>query len=29
MRALGEYADGVGEGWSEGTLTRMFIHDLP
>ena len=29
MHSLGDYAAGIGEGWSEDTLARMFIHDLP
>ena len=29
MRSLADYAAGVAEGWSEDTLARMFIHDLP
>ena len=29
MRSLADYAAGVPEGWSEDTLARMFIHDLP
>lgn len=29
MRSLVDYAAGVAEGWSEDTLARMFIHDLP
>ena len=29
MRSLADYAAGVTEGWSEDTLARMFIHDLP
>ena len=29
MRSFADYAAGVAEGWSEDTLARMFIHDLP
>ena len=29
MRSLADYTAGVAEGWSEDTLARMFIHDLP
>ena len=29
MRSLADYATGVDEGWSQDTLARMIIHDLP
>ncbi len=29
MCSLADYAAGVTEGWSEDTLARMLIHDLP